>query len=203
MDDIQIRARGNINSYKKQIHNILSSKQFIVPQGKVQSTYTELEKMFKYYKLSLYSFSLASMLEILLSGNRNEEYILKAKEEIEDLSNSYREMFELSSIHIEKLGHAGLEVNFVKGLGNAGKAMGKAIGSIPLIKEGQVDEFFLDSGTHLYKNAKKMEAKAVQQFAMLNNPGTAVFLGKMNDMIMIYNHTNQIYFDKEKVYLVA
>lgn len=203
VNDIQIRASGNINSYKKHIHNILSSKQFVVPQGKIQSTYTELEKMFKYYRLSLYSFSLASMLEILLSGNRNEEYILKAKDEIEMLSNSYREMFEMSSMHLEKLGHAGLEANLVKGLGSTSKVVGKAIGSIPIIKEGQIDEFLKGSGTHLQKNARKMESKAVKQFALLNNPGTNVFLNKMNDMVMIYNHTNQICFDKENVYLMA
>lgn len=79
VNDIQIRARGNINSYKKHINNVVSSKQFIVPQNKVKSTYVDLEKMFKYYRLSLYSFSLASMLEILLSGNQNTEYILKTK----------------------------------------------------------------------------------------------------------------------------
>ena len=203
VDDIQIRARGSINSYKKQIHNSLSSKQFFVSQGKVQSTYIELEKLFKYYRLSLYSFSLASMLEILLSGNRNEEYILKAKEEIEVLSNSYREVFELSSIYLEKLGHAELEANLVKGLGNATKVVGKAIGSIPLVKEGQVDEFLKDSSASLKNNARRMESKAVKQFAMLNSPGTNVFLNKMNDMLMIYNHTNQICFDKENIYFVA
>lgn len=203
VNDIQVRARGNINSYKKQISNIISSKQFIVPKSKVKSTYLELEKMFKYYRLSLYSFSLASMLEILLSGNQNTEYILKAKDEIVSISNSYREIFEESSLYLEKLGQAGLEANLVKGLGTTSKVIGKAVGNIPLVERGHVDEFFQSSGTKLQKNARGMKNKAVKQFAMLNNPGTNIFLNKMDDMAIIYNPNNQIYFDKENVYLMG
>ena len=203
MNDIKIRARGNINSYRKQISNVVSSKQLIIPQSKVKSTYVELEKMFKYYKLSLYSFSLATMLEILLSGNQNSEYIAKSKDEIEILSNSYREIFETSSIYLEKLGHSELEANLVKGLGATSKAIGKAVGNIPLVKEGQVDEFLQNSGSQLQKNARDMKKKTVKQFAILNNPGTKIFINKMDDMALIYNQNNQIYFDKEYVYLMA
>lgn len=203
VNDIQIRARGNINSYKKQINNVVSSKQFIVPQNKVKSTYVDLEKMFKYYRLSLYSFSLASMLEILLSGNQNTEYILKTKDEIILLSNSYRKMFETSSIYLEKLGQSEVEANLVKGLGTTCKVIGKAIGNIPIVEKGQVDEFLQNSGKQLQKNARSMKKKEVKQFALLNNPGTDVFLNKMDDIALIYNQNNQIYFDKEKVYLMG
>lgn len=203
VNDIKIRARGSINSYKKQINNIISSKQIIVLQGKVNSTFVELEKMFKYYRLSLYSFSLASMLEILLSGNQNEEYISKSKDEILDLSNSYREIFESSSIYLEKLGHSEVEANLVKGVGATSKAIGKVVANIPLVEKGPVDEFFQSSGSHLQKNARGMKKKAVKQFATLSNPGTNVFVNKMDDMAIIYNPNNQIYFDKEKVYLMA
>ena len=112
-------------------------------------------------------------------------------------------MFEKSSIYLEKLGHVGLEANLVKGLGSAGKIMGKAIGNIPVVKEGQVDEFFEDSGKHLQTNAKNMEQKVVKQFAILNSPGTNVFLNKMNDMALLFNQTNQIYFDQENVYFMV
>lgn len=203
VNDIKIRARKSINSYKKQISNSISSKQIIVSQGKVNSTFVELEKMFKYYRLSLYSFSLASMLEILLSGNQNEEYISKSKNEILSLSNSYREIFESSSIYLEKLGQSEIEANLVKGLGATSKAIGKVVGNIPLVEKGPVDEFLQSSGSHLQKNARGMKKKAVKQFASLSNPCTNVFINKMDDMAIIYNPNNQIYFDKEKVYLMA
>lgn len=203
VNDIKIRARGSIKFYIKEINEVLSSKQFITSQDKIQSSYSKLEKMFKYYRLSLYSFSLSTMLEVLLSENRNEGYILEEKAEIDNLANEYREIFNASSLYLEKLGHVGIETNLVKGLASTEKVIGRAIGNIPLIKEGQIDEFLKKSGTNLQNNARNMELKAVKQFAILSNPGTNVFINKLDDMVMIYNHVNHICFDKENVYLIA
>ena len=66
-----------------------------------------------------------------------------------------------------------------------------------------VDEFLQDKGAHLHKNAIGMERKAVEAFAEVGNPGTVVFVEKMEDRIQIYNHTSQICFDSEKIYLLA
>jgi len=45
----------------------------------------KISKKFKYYNLSLYTYSLASYIEIMLSGNLAEKNILSIKEEIEKL----------------------------------------------------------------------------------------------------------------------
>ena len=201
--DIQNRARKNMIAYQKKVTDTVSSKQFIVAQNKVNSTLSDLEKKFKYYRLSLYTFSLASLMEIMLSGNFKEEYIAKVKDEIRTLSMTYREQFEKGSLYLEKLGNAGVEANVVKGIGTAGKAVGKLIGSIPLVKVGPVDKFLQDKGAHLQKNAIGMEKKAIKAFAAVGNPGTGVFVEKMEDMIQIYYHTSQICFDSEKIYLLT
>ena len=44
---------------------------------------------------------------------------------------------------------------------------------------------------------------AVGQFAKVSNPGVRVFVDKMDDMIQIYNHTAEICFDNEKIYLIT
>ena len=143
------------------------------------------------------------MMEIMLGGNFKEEYISGIKDEIVKLSGSYRELFEKSSLYLEKLGGLAVEATVLKGIGTAGKAVGKVIGSIPLVKEGPVDEFLQNGGTHLKKNAIGMEKQAVHQFAALNNSGTHIFVNKMEDMIQIYNHTDRICFDDKQIYLVA
>lgn len=201
--DIKNRARKNMIAYQKRVTDTVSSKQFIVAQSKVKSALSDLEKKFKYYRLSLYTFSLASLMEIMLSGNFKEDYIAKARDEIKVLSDTYREQFEKSSLYLEKLGNVEVEANVVKGIATAGKAVGKFIGSIPLVKDGSVDEFLQSKGAHLHKNAIDMEKKAVQSFASVGNPETRVFVEKMEDMIRIYNYTSQICFDNEKIYLLA
>lgn len=200
---IKNRARKNMIAYQKKTANAISSKQLIVAQSKVNAALFDLEKKFKYYRLSLYTFSFASLMEIMLSGNFKEEYITEVKDEIKNLSDCYREQFENSSLYLEKLGNAGIEANVVKGIGAAGKAVGKLIGSIPIVKEGSADEFLQDKGAGLQKNAIGMERKAVKAFASVANPGTGVFVEKLEDMIQIYNHTSKICFDSERIYLLA
>ena len=201
--DIQRTARKNMNAYQKKVAEVLGKKQLIVAQSSVDQTVRNLEKKFKYYRLSLYIFSLASLMEIMLSGNFKEEYITGIKDEIVEMSDAYRSLFEKSSVYLEKLGGSAFEANVLKSVGTAEKAVGKFIGSIPLIKEGPVDELLQDSGSHLKKNAYGMKKKAVRRFADISNPGTAVFVDKMTDMIQIYNHTEQICFDEKRIYLIG
>ena len=201
--DIQRTARKNMNAYQKKVAEVLGKKQLIVAQSSVDQTVRNFEKKFKYYRLSLYIFSLASLMEIMLSGNFKEEYITGIKNEIMDMSDAYRSLFEKSSVYLEKLGGSAVEANVLKGVGTAEKAVGKFIGSIPLIKEGPVDEFLQGSGLQMKKNAYGMKKKAVRRFADISNPGTAVFVDKMADMIQIYNHTEQICFDDKRIYLIG
>ncbi len=201
--DIQNRARKNMVAYQKKVTATVSSKQLIAAQSKVKAALADLEKKFKYYRLSLYTFSLASLMEIMLSGNFKEEYIRKIIDEIQDMSETYRMQFGKGSSYLEKLGNAEVGANAVKGIGTACKAVGKLIGNIPLVKEGLADEFLQDKGAHLQKNAMEMEKNAVKAFAVMGNPGTRVFVEKMEDIIQIYNHTSQICFDREKIYLLA
>ena len=190
-------------SFQKQVTEVLNSKQLVVAQMKVKSTLKDLLKKFKYYRLSLYTFSLASLLEIMLSGNFKEEYITGIKGEIESLSMTYRDLYGKCSEYLERLGNSALEANLLKGIGSASNAVGRLIGSIPKIKDGQVDEFLQDSGERLKNNAVGMERSVVKAFAEISNPGTGVFTEKMRDMILIFNHTAEICFDDKQIYLIA
>ena len=201
--DIQRTARKNMLSYKKKVAELLDSKKMIVAQAKVKSTLNDLQKKFKYYRLSLYTFSMASLVEIMLSGSFKEAYISDVKTEIKKFSLEYRDLFTECSMYLEKMTSGSVEANVMKGIGVASKAVGKFIGSIPVVKEGQVDEFLQDGGAHLKENAQDMQKNILEAFAVLHNPGTGVFMDKMEDMIQIYNHTDRIYFDDKKIYLIA
>ena len=192
--DIQRTARKNMLSYKKKVAELLDSKKMIVAQAKVKSILSDLQKKFKYYRLSLYTFSMASLIEIMLSGNFKEAYISDIKTEIKKISLEYRDLFTECSMYLEKMASGSVEANVMKGIGVASKAVGKFIGSIPVVKEGQVDEFLQDGGAHLKENAQDMQKNILESFATLHNPGTGVF---------IYNHTDRICFDDKKIYLIA
>ena len=201
--DIKRTALKNMKSYQKNTKDIMSKKQFWVDQNKVKCISNDLRKKFEYYRMSLYTYSLASLLEIMLSGNFKEKYISEIKDEIEKFADEYRLVFKESSKYLAKLGNDAIDANFLGGIGTAGKALGSLIGTIPVLKDGPVDEFLQDNGNKLEKIASDKKSEAVNDFAALGNPQTGVLTDKMQDMIDIYNHTEQICFDRENIYLVG
>lgn len=96
-----------------------------------------------------------------------------------------------------------VDTNILKGIGTASKAVGKLIGSISVIKEDPVDEFLEERGSSIRDSAESIEAGVLQEFALISNPKIGIYTSKMEDMILIYNHTEQICFDENKIYLIA
>ena len=199
---VQKQQQKQLKQQQKKIVESIGKKPHIVTQAGVKQAFASLEKEFKYYRLSLYTFSLSSLMEVMLSGNFKESYISGIRDELQQMSDAYRDLFEESSHYLEKLSNSAVDANVMKGIGTAGNAVGKFIGSIPLVKEGPVDEFLQDGGIHLKKSALDMEKDAVHRFASIGNPGTRMFMEKMDEMIQIYNRTEQICFDDKKIYLL-
>ena len=93
----QNRARKNMLGYQKKIVESIGKKPHIVTQAGVKQAFASLEKEFKYYRLSLYTFSLSSLMEVMLSGNFKESYISGIRDELQQMSDAYRDLFEESS----------------------------------------------------------------------------------------------------------
>lgn len=154
-------------------------------------------------KLSLFSYSLASMLEVMLSGNFKEEYVQGICHELEEQGAAYRELFTKSSVFLEKISGTAIEKSVLKGIGTTSVALGKLMGELPLLKKGPADEFLKDRGVKLSTQAEKLESAAVRSFAEIRDPGIRVFVSRMTEMSQIYNHTSDICFDDKNIYLLG
>ena len=142
-------------------------------------------------------------MEIMLGGRYTEAAILEVKKTVEEQALNYRNLCTKCSMMLEKLVDNSVEQNLLQGIGFASKKAGQLIGSIPLVKEGPVDELLQESGEKLDKSASKMIESTLVAFSKMSNPRISVFTEKMDDMIQIYNHTEVICFDKERLYLVG
>lgn len=154
-------------------------------------------------EMSLYSLGLASLIEMLMLGTFKEEQLVDVKQNLEKQALDYRKYYTMWSQQIEKLANEGVERNILKEIGDAGKALGGFIGGIPLVKEGPVDEWLQGGGTMLSKNANNMAMDAVKSLASVSDPGLSIFTERIDELNCIYNHTSEICFDKEHIYLVS
>lgn len=201
--DIQRTARKHMVSYQKKVRDVIKEKKLLVLQNKIKTTLDELMKNFKYYRLSLFTFSMSSLIEIMLSGNFKEENILSIKKEIQNLAFEYRNIYGECSSYLEGLEKTSVESNLLKGVSATSKAVGKLIGSIPKVKDGQLDERLQEAGEYVSDKVKSIESDIIIAFAEMSNPGTNLFTEKMDDLIKIYNRTTDIYFDNSSIYLIA
>ena len=64
--DIMRTAEKNMIFYQKQIAEVIKGKQLLVAGAAVDSVQKNLEKKFKYYRLSLYIYALASYISMML-----------------------------------------------------------------------------------------------------------------------------------------
>lgn len=201
--DIQRTARKNLNVYQKQISDSLQEKTGLIAKKQVEERADNIVNKFQYYKMSLVSFSMASMLEVMLSGNFKEEYINTIESEIEGCSFQYRSLYTEASEYIEKLFESAIDANVAKSVGTVSRAVGKFIESIPVISRGQVDEFLQDKGEQIQKTVSSAQTSIIKAFASAKDPETAVFTEKLRDMNKIFNKTEDIYFDDKNIYLIA
>ena len=201
--DIQRSSREHMISYQRMVSDSLKAKSLIMGQSKVAAALDGLMKKFKYYKLSLFSYSLASMLEVMLSGNFKEEYLQGICHELEEQGAAYRDLFTKSSVYLEKISGTAIEKNVLKGIGTTSVALGKFVGELPLLKKGSADEFLQNRGLKLSNQAEKLESAAVRSFAEIRDPGIRMFVSRMTDMSQIYNHTSDICFDEKNIYLIS
>lgn len=201
--DIQRTALKHMTSYEDRISKLIDKRKGLLVKSKVESLLADLQKDFSYYRLSLYTFSMASFMEIMLSEKYTEALILKAKKTLETEALNYRKIYSRCSAMLEQVADKSIEQNLMQGIGFVGKKAGELIGEIPLIKEGPVDEFLQESGAKLDKSASRMVSSVIMAFSEMADPRIGVFTEKMDDMIQIYNHTEAVCFDKEKIYFVG
>lgn len=199
--DIQRSSRQHMISFTKKVTNLLGVNKRLVTQSDVNDIFKDFQKKYMYYKLSLHSYSLASMVEIMLSKNYSDENVNKTINELTLQSSKYRDLFTQGSIYLEKMSNKSLDSAFIHGIGVFGKGTGKVIEKIPFVSKSQFDEKLIDSGDNLKKKSSEMRIEHINNFSSLSNPGTNIFTDKLKDIVHIYNDSS-MYVDSENIYMI-
>lgn len=200
--DIQRTARKNINFYQKKISSELEKDKKFFFQSNVKSSLNDLTNKFQYYRLSLYTFSLASLVEVLLGRNFNENNIQESIDEVTILSSDYRKCFSKCSLYLEESNNKSLDQLMMKGIGAIGSETGKLASKIKFTKETKIESFFRDGGDKINDNIETTEKNIMFEFSKNSDPFTAIFVDKMTDMIEIYSEEKILYFDEDNLYIL-
>lgn len=196
--DIKRTANKNMLFYKKEIKDDLSKDKLFTTNNSMNSIIEDIQKKFRYYRLSLYIYSFSTFMEILLLGNYKNDYLLSKKEELDELDNEYSEVFNNALEYVKKNANKSLEGNVLFGLGSAGKAIGNLAEKV---KIKNVDNWLNEKGNNLKQSGQNIKDEFATKFDDMRESNSRPFINQIEKVDCIYNNTKEIYFDKENIYL--
>ena len=201
--DIKQVAEKNIIFYQEQIAAAIKKMPSIHLDQAVKAAITELGKLFSQYRMALYQFSFASFLEVMLLGNFRQAYLDQVAAKVQDYNQHYQIQFSECRDMIKRYSSESVETKVLAGIGNAGKALGKFIGSVPFLAQGPVDEWLQDNGEALLKGNDEKTQKVAALFGTEEKIGNEVFVDSIRNVALISNQTTDVLFDGEALYLTV
>ena len=199
--EIRKESNENINFYKKQIKELISKNSFINIDNSMNTKLSELENKFKYYRLSLFTYSFSTLIEILLLGNYQSEYLLSKKDELDSLDKEYELIYNNAEEYIRKNANKSLEGNLLSGLGSAGKVASNLAEKVSIIKNKNIDTWLNEKGDTLKEKGKNIKENYLERFENIKDSKSKPFINQIEKINTIYNKTKEIYFDNKNIYL--
>ncbi len=196
--DIKRTANKNILFYKKEIEDDLSKDKLFTTSSSMNAILDEIEKKFKYYRLSLYIYAFSTYIEVFLTGNYKSEYLLYKRNELDELDKDYLNVFNKALEYIKKNADKSLEGNVLEGLGSASKVIGNLAKKVNV---KNVDNWLNEKSDSLKESGKSLKDTFASKFDKMKETNSKVFINQIERIDGIYNKTKEIYFDKENVYL--
>ncbi len=200
VQEIKRDAEQSIIFCRDQIENKVSKKGLLHSDRDVKVKIQKVQYEFKDYELAMYIFSFSSFLEVMLLENFDAGYLNAVTKKIEQYAGQYHSLHEKCYQMIEGDSKTSIEAYALKGVAGLNRALGKTIGKIPKISDGQVDENLIEAGDKVQSFNEKRTENTMGLFAHEHCVCVRPFVDNINAVNMIYNQPIELLFDSENIY---
>lgn len=200
--DIKNNAIQNIEFYKKIILSKLNKKE-LIPNlhigANVDDKIKNIQRELDNYQLALFVFSFSSLLEVLISKNFDTEFLNSIIGELENKSFEYKQTYTDCYNIIDGYADSAIDGDILNGMAKAGKAVGKALDKVELIRKAGVGKAISSTGRKLNKYADKIENKA-HKLKSNRSSMVAPFAESLRTVDKLYNTPVNVIMDNEFIY---
>ena len=201
--DIKQTAEKNLIFYQKRIASEIVKMPAFYLDKAVKDVAANLREQFSNYRIAVYVFSFASLLEVMLLGNFREEYLDQVAAKVQEYNQHYQTQFSQCCDRIKRYASKSVETKVLGGIGSAEKTLGKFIGSVPLLAQGPVDEWLQEKGKKLLKGNNEKTNRTMKAFSSEEKTDSEMFVENIRHVSAISNQVTDVLFDKEALYLVV
>lgn len=165
----------------------------------VNSKLETLSAEFDQYQLALYEFAHAWFLEVMLLENFEEGYLQSVRDKLQRYSLQYRELYtECFDGLIEKSATT-VESMLLGGVSIASNAIGSVIGSIPVLKDGPVDEALIDASSKIGDYRYTRIAESLAKMKETGDTRIKPFIDSVDGLNALHNEPIEVFFDSDEV----
>lgn len=196
-NDKIIFYRGQLDKNTKNIKRELSRSLALSRDKKIIKLRDKSQNYLADYKLSLYTYSFASFIEVLLLENYNKDYLENILDNLYQVSINYKAQHSYNQTLMESYSKTGLQYKLSKGLARGSEAASSQINKIPVLKER---EPFEKLGNFFEKDSSKRIESIMEPLEDQETAFVKPFVDNIRTMREIQNNPLTLYFDEEGVY---
>ena len=201
MQDIERDSEGDLKFYREQIDKILKRKHRFLSQKNIATDISELIKNLKCYRLSLYLFTFASYMEIILLDTYSHRLLNEISSKIKEYSFNYMDLYTKCYNVLSDTAKASIESKALKKVSSASTAAGEFINKIPIIERGPVDEMLISAGDKLKQHKDDSIEDMLSDLISVHNSQVAQFSDAIDMIDEFHNSKIEAVLDQENLYI--
>ena len=199
---IKTSAYQDIDFYEKQIAAELDKSKWLHGSKDAQEVLNYVTYQFAEYQLACYLFAFSTFLDILLQKNFDPSLLESASKKMIVMSDRYHTLYSDCHSKVAKYQLTAIESKVVDSISIAAKGIGKALGSIPVIKDGPVDEALIAAGESISKFNKDAINKNLQSLEVFESNRMNPFIENIESVNLLYSTNNSMITDGEHLYFL-
>ncbi|MBR4310421.1 MAG: hypothetical protein IKT79_05275, partial [Akkermansia sp.] len=199
---IKTMALQDIDFYQNQIAQDLKKYKGIHGLQKSKSLLGAIMYQFAEYRLACYIYAFSTFLDIMLQTRFVNLELSNTIEKMRNLAKRYEELFLACRSQIAVYQRSSIEAQIVGNIGIATKNIGKTIASIPVIKEGPVDELLISAGESIGKHNQESVRAQIKTFEFFESNPMSIFIDNVQTINLLYTSENAMITDGMDLYVL-
>lgn len=192
---IKTAAFQDIDFYQNQIAAELQKQKGLHGAKDSQSLIDAVTYQFAEYQQACHLYAFSSFLDIMLQRNFETTAIESITNKMIAMAKRYEELYADCHTQIAKYQRSSIEAQIIGGIGVATKGLGKVIASVPVIREGPVDEALISAGESIGRFNRNSTQRKLQGFEVFEENRMDPFIENLQTVERLYNSKNTMITD--------
>lgn len=202
VQQIQVNALQDIEFYHEKVSSALQKKKWLHIGKDADGLINAVIHEFAEYQLACYLYGYCSFLDIMLRKDFSEISLSRASDKMLEISKKYDALYAECRSQLEKYQLSAVEAKILDGVSAIVTGAGKAIGAIPKVKDGTLDETLIETGKNIgdkKNNAVSDKLELISDFA---DSRVSSFIENLHSIDSMCRKENSLITDGENLYVL-